>query len=63
VSTVELYCERCASVTGFEQPRCGDGHGVDCDEWACLGCGAALLIASFTARLLRRRTTTVRRAA
>jgi hypothetical protein len=61
VSIVQLPCDRCAAVTGFEQPRCRDGHGADCAEWACVVCGAALLVAPFTVELDRRRTTTVRR--
>jgi hypothetical protein len=63
VSIVELYCDRCAAVAGFQQPPCRDGHGTDCDEWACVACGAALLIASFTVRPERRRAAGGRRAA
>jgi hypothetical protein len=63
VSIVEWYCDRCAAVTRFKQPPCADGHGVDCDEWACVACGTALLVASFLVRLERRRVTNVRRAA
>jgi hypothetical protein len=70
VTIVPLYCDRCATTTRFEQPHCRDGHGGDCDEWACVACGDAMLIASFTVRLhrreaasVRRRTISVRRAA
>jgi len=55
VRIVELQCEECAEVRDFEQPPCLDGHGADCDEWVCTGCGSALLIASFPAVQLRGR--------
>ncbi|MFC8847647.1 MULTISPECIES: hypothetical protein [unclassified Micromonospora] len=32
----------------FEVPPCADGHGADCPELVCTGCGTALLIATFT---------------
>jgi hypothetical protein len=41
------HCPRCADVREFEQPPCVDGHTADgsaCPEWACVDCGAALLI-------------------
>jgi hypothetical protein len=41
---IEVYCPDCAELEVFEQPPCVDGHGVDCPEWLCLTCGAALLI-------------------
>lgn len=40
-------CPDCAGEREFEQPSCMDGHGADCPEWACLECGAAMLIGSF----------------
>ncbi len=43
-----LYCSTCGTETEFAQPECLDGHGADCDEWACVICGEALLIASWT---------------
>jgi len=61
VSTVELYCRPCARMRRFERPPCPDGHGPDCDEWACVACGDALLIASLTVHLDRHRPTTRRR--
>ncbi|OON28842.1 MULTISPECIES: hypothetical protein [Micromonospora] len=48
MSDRELYCDTCEGVRPFEAPPCADGHGPDCPELACTGCGAALLIATFT---------------
>ena len=42
-----LPCPTCATETTFEQPTCIDGHTEDggaCPEWACTGCGTALVI-------------------
>jgi hypothetical protein len=42
-----LPCPTCAEETTFEQPLCIDGHTEDggaCPEWACTGCGTALVI-------------------
>ncbi|MEU7615979.1 hypothetical protein AB0M91_07405 [Micromonospora rifamycinica] len=47
MSDRELYCDTCEGVQPFEAPPCPDGHGVDCPELACTGCGAAVLIATF----------------
>jgi hypothetical protein len=64
VRIVEFECEYCASLSTFEQPPCQDDHGADCDEWACVECGTAILVASFTAaRQSRRRVSLARRAA
>ncbi|MCX4470916.1 hypothetical protein C5N14_16255 [Micromonospora sp. MW-13] len=48
MSDRELYCDTCGGVQPFEAPPCADGHGADCPELACTGCGAAVLIATFT---------------
>lgn len=48
MSDRELYCDTCEGVQPFEAPPCVDGHGADCPELACTGCGAAVLIATFT---------------
>ncbi|MFG1801246.1 hypothetical protein ACGFI4_13880 [Micromonospora carbonacea] len=48
MSDRELHCDTCEGVRPFETPPCADGHGVDCPELVCTGCGAALLIATFT---------------
>lgn len=37
-------CHDCAGEREFVQPECTDGHGFDCPEWACLECGAAVLV-------------------
>ncbi|MEH1011621.1 hypothetical protein V6U90_00610 [Micromonospora sp. CPCC 206060] len=61
----ELYCDGCDADMPFEMPPCQDGHGDDCPELVCTGCGAALLIATFppvrTARSTLRRGDAVRR--
>ena len=41
---INLLCETCAEVRGFEQPPCGDRHEPACPEWACTACGTAVLI-------------------
>ncbi|SCG38426.1 hypothetical protein [Micromonospora halophytica] len=50
MSDRELYCDTCEGVQPFEAPPCVDGHGVDCPELVCTGCGAAVLIATFAFR-------------
>ncbi|MFF4890666.1 hypothetical protein [Micromonospora chersina] len=47
MSDRELYCDGCDDVVLFEAPPCVDGHGADCPELVCTGCGAAVLIATF----------------
>ncbi|CAO5168592.1 Ferredoxin [Frankia sp. AiPs1] len=37
-------CAVCGGERAFEQPSCADGHGPDCPEWACTGCGHAVLV-------------------
>jgi hypothetical protein len=39
-----LLCADCGDERRFEQPPCEDGHGADCPEWACVDCGAAILL-------------------
>ncbi|MFG3698481.1 hypothetical protein ACGF5C_11280 [Micromonospora sp. NPDC047620] len=53
MSERELYCATCEGVQPFEAPPCVDGHGVDCPELACTGCGEAVLVATFTFRAPR----------
>ncbi|MEU7977539.1 hypothetical protein AB0B63_03280 [Micromonospora sp. NPDC049081] len=58
MSDRELYCDTCEGVQPFEMPPCTDGHGADCPELLCTGCGTAVLIATFAfqpARLADRR--------
>lgn len=38
------WCTTCTAEVAFEQPVCGDDHGVDCPEWVCVQCGDALLL-------------------
>ncbi|MDG4756826.1 hypothetical protein [Micromonospora sp. WMMD710] len=64
----ELHCDVCAGVAPFETPPCVDGHGADCPELICTGCGTAVVIATFAFRVTRladhrRRQPTQRRAA
>ncbi|MET8837392.1 hypothetical protein ABZV78_26245 [Micromonospora sp. NPDC004540] len=61
MSDREFHCDTCEGVVLFEAPPCVDGHGADCPELVCTGCGAAVLIATFAfraPRLDRRRRTT-----
>ncbi len=40
-------CAPCGEITVFVQPPCGDGHtdeGGECPEWACVDCGAAVVL-------------------
>lgn len=39
-----LHCSTCGDERLFEQLPCIDGHGPDCPELACVGCGTAVLI-------------------
>ncbi|WFE41541.1 hypothetical protein [Micromonospora sp. WMMD998] len=50
MSDRELYCDTCEGVVLFEAPLCGDGHGADCPELVCTGCGAAVLVATIAFR-------------
>ncbi|ASW56087.1 hypothetical protein [Plantactinospora sp. KBS50] len=44
MSSPELPCDICGELTVFEAPPCADGHGGDCPELCCTGCGAAVLV-------------------
>jgi hypothetical protein len=53
-------CPDCGEVRDFVQPVCVDGHaeaGVECPEWACVDCGAAIVMggAAVVAEVLRLR--------
>lgn len=50
MSDRELHCDACQDVVPFEAPPCVDGHGADCPELVCTGCGAAVLIATVAVR-------------
>ncbi|MET8365707.1 MULTISPECIES: hypothetical protein [unclassified Micromonospora] len=49
----DLYCDVCEGVAPFGAPPCVDGHGSDCPELICTGCGAAVVIATFAAPVTR----------
>ncbi|MEU8425453.1 hypothetical protein AB0C15_31725 [Micromonospora sp. NPDC048835] len=49
----EFHCDVCEGVTPFEAPPCVDGHGTDCPELICTGCGAAVVIATVAAPVVR----------
>ncbi|MET8358260.1 hypothetical protein [Micromonospora sp. NPDC005171] len=60
----ELYCDVCEGVALFEAPPCVDGHGTDCPELICTGCGTAVMVGTFTfpvTRLAARRRQPARR--
>jgi hypothetical protein len=38
-----LHCAACGAERRFEIPPCPDGHGADCGELVCTGCGSAIL--------------------
>jgi hypothetical protein len=42
-SARQLHCPQCEQDCLFERPPCGDGHGEDCPEWACVCCGWAVM--------------------
>lgn len=37
-----MFCAGCRAESEFEQPVCGDGHGNDCPDLVCTGCGLGL---------------------
>ena len=43
-SELLIECPTCDGPRLFEKPPCTDGHGLDCPEWACTGCGTAVLL-------------------
>ncbi|MGY1833548.1 hypothetical protein ACI79P_00365 [Blastococcus sp. SYSU DS0510] len=45
-------CPSCEDDRDFVQPPCVDGHtedGGECPEWACVDCGAALVVGAVPA--------------
>jgi hypothetical protein len=38
------WCPCCRDERFFETPPCPDGHGADCPERVCVGCGTAVWI-------------------
>jgi hypothetical protein len=45
VARLKLHCDVCAQLRPFELPPCVEGHGTDCPDWACTGCGSAVFLA------------------
>lgn len=43
---VQRHCTICRCTQFFETPLCDDGHGGECPEVVCVGCGSALTIGS-----------------
>jgi len=37
-------CPECGADVPFERVECADGHGEDCPDRACVGCGLALVV-------------------
>jgi hypothetical protein len=45
ISVLEVrWCTDCSAEVPFEVPPCADGHGDDCPDLACTGCGAAVVV-------------------
>jgi pyruvate/2-oxoacid:ferredoxin oxidoreductase beta subunit len=42
------WCAECCAEQEFEVPPCADGHGLDCPDLACTGCGAAVVLGVLT---------------
>ena len=42
---VELWCATCDGTTGHETVPCPDGHGADCPDVVCTGCGEVAIVA------------------
>jgi hypothetical protein len=42
---LEGWCAECGGTT-FERPPCEDGHGDECPELVCAGCGMAYFAGS-----------------
>jgi hypothetical protein len=38
------WCPSCRDERPFETPHCLDGHGADCPDRACVGCGTAAFV-------------------
>jgi hypothetical protein len=44
IATSTSWCTTCRADMAFEQPACIDDHGHDCPDWACVGCGEAIVV-------------------
>jgi hypothetical protein len=40
-----LSCPSCGPEQAFQTPPCADGHGLECPDRACTGCGLARVLA------------------
>jgi hypothetical protein len=38
------WCGECREEQLFEVPPCADGHGEDCPDLACTGCGLGIVV-------------------
>jgi hypothetical protein len=43
------WCAECRAEQLFEVPPCADGHGSDCPDLACTGCGSAVVVGTVLA--------------
>jgi hypothetical protein len=61
-ASLTSWCTTCRAEAAFEQPECLEdhGHGVDCPEWACVGCGEAVVVGFGLAGPARRTALTSR---
>lgn len=39
-----IDCALCGSPMPFELPECPDGHGEDCPDRVCTGCGFVVIV-------------------
>jgi hypothetical protein len=44
IMTITAWCATCRTEELFEHPDCGDDHGPECPEWACVACGEAIMV-------------------
>jgi hypothetical protein len=50
VTTVR-WCGECREEQLFEVPPCADGHGEDCPDLACTGCGLGVVVGVLVAEV------------
>ena len=44
MSATVRWCSPCGDEQVFEVPPCEDGHGEECLDLACVGCGHAISV-------------------
>ncbi len=44
-SLIWRHCGICEQEEFFEVPPCADGHGEDCPDLVCTGCGSVITVA------------------